>query len=94
MLLLLRKNGLTSLFKEVTGFQMAEECLQTGFERHGLPHQRALLDTVYPLREHLNSVQRMVSGGYCEGLFPEPVCWTRLRNTRTLPKIHVLGDDG
>ena len=38
---------------------------------HGLP----------PLREHLNSVQRMVSGGYCEGLFPDTVCWTRLRNT-------------
>ena len=38
-------------------------------------------DTVYPFREHLNSVQRMVSGGYCEGLFPDTVCWTQLRNT-------------
>ena len=37
-------------------------------------------ETAYPLREHLNSVQRMVSGGYCEGLFPDTVCWTRLRN--------------
>ena len=39
--------------------------------------------SVYPLREHLNSVQGMVSGGYCvtEGLFPDTVCWTRLRNT-------------
>ena len=54
---------------------------QTGFKRHGLPPQRAPLDTVYLLREHLNSVQRMVSGGYCEGLFPDTVCWTRLRNT-------------
>ena len=35
----------------------------------------------YPLRKHLNSVQRMVSGGCCEGLFPDTVCWTRLRNT-------------
>ena len=31
-----------------------------GVSRHGL------LDTVYPLREHLNSVQSMVSGEYCE----------------------------
>ena len=56
---------------------LAGEGLQTGFSRHGLPPQRAPLDTVYPLREHLNSVQRMVSGGYCEGLFPDTVCWTR-----------------
>ena len=60
--------------------ELAGECLQTGFERHGLPPQRAPLDTAYPLREHLNSVQRMVSGGYCEGLFPDTVGWTRLRN--------------
>ena len=25
----------------------------------------------------------MVSGGCCEGLFPDTVCWTRLRNTWT-----------
>ena len=61
--------------------ELEGECLQTGFERHGLSPQRAPLDTVYLLREHLNSVQRMVSGGYCEGLFPDTVCWTRLRNT-------------
>ena len=61
--------------------ELAGDCLQTGFERHGLPPQRAPLDTVYPLREHLNSVQCMVSRGYCEGLFPDTVCWTRLRNT-------------
>ena len=61
--------------------ELAGEGLQTGFSRHGLPPQRALLDTVYPLREHLNSVQRMVSEGCCEGLFPDTVCWTRLRNT-------------
>ena len=60
---------------------LAGEVLQTGFSRHCLPPQRAPLDTVYPLREQLNSVQRMVSGGYCEGLFPDTVCWTRLRNT-------------
>ena len=61
--------------------ELAGEGLQTGFSRHGLPPQRAPLDTVYPLREHLNSVQRMVSGGYSEGSFPDTVCWTRLRNT-------------
>ena len=33
-----------------------------------------------PLREHLNSAQRMVPGGCCEGLFPDTVCWTRLKN--------------
>ena len=60
---------------------LAGEGLQTGFSRHGLPPQIAPLDTVYPLRERLKSVQRMVSGGYCEGLFPDTVCWTRLRNT-------------
>ena len=49
--------------------ELARECLQTGFERHGLPPQRAPLDTVHPLREHLNSVQRIVSGGSCEGCF-------------------------
>ena len=61
--------------------ELAGECLQTEFERHGLPSQRAPLDTVYPLREHLHNVQRVVSGGYCEGLFPDTVCWTLLRNT-------------
>ena len=37
------------------------------------------LDTVYPLKDHLSNLQRMVSGGYCEGLFPDTVCCTRLR---------------
>ena len=27
-----------------------------------------------------------VSGGYCEGLFPDTVCWTRLRNAWKTPK--------
>ena len=67
--------------QQIVSGELAGEGLQTGFSRHGLPPQRAPLDTVYPLREHLNSVQRMVSGGYCEGLFPDTVCWTRLRNT-------------
>ena len=71
---------LNSVQQMVSG-ELAGEGLQTGFSRHGLPPQRAPLDTVYPLREHLNSVQRMVSGGHCEGLFPDTVCWTRLRNT-------------
>ena len=53
---------------------------------HGLPSQRAPLDTVYPLREHLNNVQRMVSGGYSEGLFSDTVCWTWLRNTWSLQR--------
>ena len=73
---------LNSVQQMVSG-ELAGEGLQTGFSRHGLPPQRAPLDTVYPLREHLNSVQRIVSGGYCEGLFPDTVCWTRLRNTWT-----------
>ena len=60
---------------------LAGECPQTGFEKHGSPPQRAPVDTVYPLRDHLNNVQPMVSGEYCEGLFPDAVCWTRLRNT-------------
>ena len=67
---------LNSVQQMVSG-ELAGEGLQTGFSRHGLPPQRAPLDTVYPLREHLNSVQRMVFGGYCEGLFPDTVCWTR-----------------
>ena len=71
---------LNSVQQMVSG-ELAGEGLQTGFSRHGLPPQRAPLDTVYPLREHLNSVQRMVSGRCCEGLFPDTVCWTRLRNT-------------
>ena len=75
---------LNSVQQMVSG-ELAGKGLQTGFSRHGLPPQRAPLDTVYPLREHLNSVQRMVSGGYCEGLFPDMVCWTRLRNTWRKP---------
>ena len=71
---------LNSVQQMVSG-ELAEECLQTGFERHGLPSEKAPLDTVYPLRELLNSVQRTVSRGYCEGLFPDTGCWTRLRNT-------------
>ena len=71
---------LNSVQQMVSG-ELAGEGLQARFSRHGLPPQRAPLDTVYPLREHLNSVQRMVSGGCCEGLFPDTVCWTRLRNT-------------
>ena len=43
--------------------------------RHGL------LDMAYPLREHRNSVQLMVFGGCCGGMFPDTVCWTRLRIT-------------
>ena len=53
--------------QQMVSGESAGECLQTGFERHGLPPQRAPLDTV--------------SGGCCEGLFPDTVCWTRLRNT-------------
>ena len=71
---------LDSVQQMVSG-ESAGECLQTGFERHGLPPQRAPLDTVCPVRDHLNRCQQMVSGGYCEGLFPDTVCWTRLRNT-------------
>ena len=71
---------LNSAQQMVSG-ELAGEGLQTGFSRHGLPPQRALLETVYHLREHLDSVQRMVSGGCFEGLFPDKVCWTRLRNT-------------
>ena len=67
--------------QQMVSGESAWECFQTGFERHGLPPERALLDTVYPLRDHLSSVQRTVSGGYSEGLFPDTVCWTRLRNT-------------
>ena len=66
--------------QQMVSGELAGEGLQIGFSRHGLPPQRAPLDTVYPLREYLNSVQGMVSGGYCEGLFPDTVCWTRLRN--------------
>ena len=71
---------LNSVQQMVSG-GLVGEGLQTGFSRHGLPPQRAPLDTVYPLREHLNSVPRMVSGRHCEGLLPDTVCWTRLRNT-------------
>ena len=71
---------LNSVQQMVSG-ELAGEGLQRGLSRHGLPPQRAPLDTVYPLREHLNSVQGMVFGGYCEGLLPDTVCWTRLRNT-------------
>ena len=78
---------LNSVQQMVSG-ELAGKGLQTRFSRHGLPPQRAPLDTVYPLREHLNSVQRMVSGGYCEGLFPDTVCWTRLRNTWNSPKVN------
>ena len=82
---------LNSVQQMVSG-ELAGEGLQTGFSRHGLPPQRAPLDTVYALREHLNSVQRMVSGGYCEGLFPDTVCWTRLRNTWLMGKENPSRD--
>ena len=57
---------LNSVQQMVSG-ELAGECLQRGFERHGLPPQRALLDTVYPFREHLkqcpeNGVRRMLRG--------------------------------
>ena len=69
--------------QQMVSGELAGEGLQTGFSRHGLPPPREL--GFYALREHLNSVQRMVSGGYCEGLFPDTVCWTRLRNTWNIP---------
>ena len=85
---------LNSVQQMVSG-ELAGEGLQTGFSRHGfLPPRKAPLDTVYRLREHLNSVQRMVSGGYCEGLSPDTVCWTRLRNTwssKLLPNYFEKG---
>ena len=49
---------------------------------HGSVSRHGLLDTVYPLREHLNSVQLMVSGEDWEGVFPDTVCWTRFRSLR------------
>ena len=67
--------------QQMVSGELAGESLQTGFDRHGLPPQRDPLDTVHPVREHLNSVQRMLSGGYCEGLSPDMVYLTRLRNT-------------
>ena len=54
---------------------MVSRIWQRTVSRHGL------LDLVYTLKEHLNSVQLMVSGEYCKGLFPDTVCWTRWRNT-------------
>ena len=84
---------LNSVQQMVSG-ELAGEGLQRGFSRHGLPPQRAPLDTVYPLREHLNSVQRMVSGGYCEGSFPDTVCWTRLRNTWIFWSSKITSRDG
>ena len=80
---------LNSVQQMVSG-ELAGEGLQTGFSRHGLAPQRAPLDTVYPLREHLNSVQRMASGGCCEGLFPDTVCWTRLIKNLLMP-LFLMG---
>ena len=48
--------------QQMVSGESAGECLQTGFERHGSPPQRDLLDTVYPLRDHLKSVQRFANG--------------------------------
>ena len=53
---------------------LAGECLQTRFAGHGL------LDTVYPLREHLNNAHVMVSGECCGGALPDTFCWARLRS--------------
>ena len=50
---------------------LAGEGLQTGFSRRGLPPQRAPLDTVYPLREHLNSVGYHPNGNGCYFNFSE-----------------------
>ena len=36
--------------QQMVSGELAGECLQTGFERHGLPPQSAPLDAVYPLR--------------------------------------------
>ena len=52
--------------------------LQGSVSRHGL------LDTFYPLREHLNNVRAMVSGGYCQDVFSDTVCWPRLNTSKTL----------
>ena len=76
--------------QQMVSGELAGEGLQTGFSRHGLPPQRAPLDMVYPLREHLKSVQRMVSGGYCEGSSPDTVCWTRSRNTWVIFGVFLL----
>ena len=55
------KGGLSHVYlnsvQQMVSGELAEEGLQTGLSRHGLPPQTAPLDTVYPLREHLNSVQ-------------------------------------
>ena len=52
---------LNSVQQMVSG-ELAGEGLQTRFSRHGLPPQRAPLDTVYPLREHL---KKTVSSEWC-----------------------------
>ena len=50
---------------------ISEQCPTDGVWRiwQGSVSRHGLLETVYPLREHLNNVQLMVSGEYCEGVF-------------------------
>ena len=43
--------------------ELAGGGLQTGFSRHGLPPQRAPLDTVYPLRWETDFYPVQVLGG-------------------------------
>ena len=68
---------LNSVQQMVSG-ELAGEGLQTVLKTRFTPSESSA-GHGYHLREHLNSVQRMVFGGYFEGLFPDTVCWTRLK---------------
>ena len=70
----------------------SKQCPAGGIWRiwQGSISRQGLLDTVYPLREHLNNVQLMVSGEYCEGVLPDTVCWTLLRRTWTMTARSLL----
>ena len=80
--LYLRKGALTHRSAHLKP-SVSKECppdgvrrmLQVSVSRHDL------LDPGYPQRESLNNVQMTVSGECCEGVLPDTVCWTRLRNT-------------
>ena len=63
--------SLTSLCKEgrIVRPSVSKQCAADGLWRiwQGSVSKHGLLDTAYPRREHLNNVQFMVSGEYCEG---------------------------
>ena len=74
----------------------ANPCVYSSI-RHGIVSDTVRQTRFYPLREHVKSVQLIVSEEYCEGVFPAAACCLgeglNINKLKTTPipnkKVHI-----